>query len=66
MEGLLQKATRRLWLLRNKEQKWEEEEYNNITVEDKRDTAASKEWRETHREARGPVDEVLREANQAL
>jgi hypothetical protein len=57
MEGLLRKATRTLWLMRNKEQKWEEEEYWNITAEDKRDTAASKEWRETHREVRGPIDE---------
>ena len=43
MEGLLRKATITLWLMRNKEQKWEEEEYRNITAEDKRDTAAAKE-----------------------
>ena len=57
MEGLLRNATRALWLMRNKEQKRDEEEYIYITAEDKRATAAPKEWRETHRIVHGLVDE---------
>ena len=32
VEGLLRKATITLWLMRNKEQNWKEEEYRNITT----------------------------------
>jgi hypothetical protein len=31
-----------------------------MTSEDNRDTAAPREWRETHREVRGPVDEEIK------
>jgi C4-type Zn-finger protein len=45
IEDLLRKATRKLWLARNKEQQ-QEEEVRHITAEQKRDVAAAKEWRE--------------------